>query len=180
MKPKVFDFDFKRLEQGNPGEHYKALRALCRECGIGQLKIDEYIQNYRFGKDLVKRLNETVKAKTKIYLIEGFNFASKDLFSLSDPYLIIKCGKDKVSERDNYQNDTMEPTFHKCYEFNVSFPGSPVVAIEAWDYDLLFGDDFIGQTKLDLDDRFFNKEWAGIAEKPIEYRELYHPTSAIS
>jgi len=94
--------------------------------------------------------------------------------------LIIKCGKDKVSERDNYQNDTMEPTFHKCYEFNVSFPGSPVVAIEAWDYDLLFGDDFIGQTKLDLDDRFFNKEWAGIAEKPIEYRELYHPTSAIS
>jgi hypothetical protein len=45
---------------------------------------------------------------------------------------------------------------------------------------LLFGDDFIGKTKLDLDDRFFNKEWKGIENKPIEYRDLYHPTSSIS
>lgn len=60
MKPKKFDFNFKDLELPNSGEHYKALKALCRECGIGKLKIDEYIQNYRFGKDLVKRLNETV------------------------------------------------------------------------------------------------------------------------
>lgn len=74
----------------------------------------------------------------------------------------------------------MTPTFHKCYEYTVSFPGSPVIQIEAWDYDLLFGDDFIGKTKLDLDDRFFNKEWKGIENKPIEYRDLYHPTSSIS
>jgi hypothetical protein len=47
-------------------------------------------------------MNETVKAKSKIYLIEGFNFAAKDLFSLSDPYLIVKCGKDKFDERKNY------------------------------------------------------------------------------
>jgi hypothetical protein len=72
-------------------------------------------------------LNETVKAKAKIYLIEGYNFASKDMFSLSDPYLIIKCGKEKNDERKNYQDDTMTPTFHKCYEYTVSFPGSPVI-----------------------------------------------------
>lgn len=47
-------------------------------------------------------MNENVKAKTKIYFIEGFNFAAKDLFSLSDPYLIVKCGKDKFNERKNY------------------------------------------------------------------------------
>lgn len=38
----------------------------------------------------------------------------------------------------------------------------------------------IGITKLDLDDRFFNKEWMAIDQKPVEYRDLYHPTSAIS
>ena len=45
---------------------------------------------------------------------------------------------------------------------------------------MLFGDDLIGTTKLDLDDRFFNKEWVAIDNKPIEYRDLFHPTSTIS
>ena len=56
----------------------------------------------------------------------------------------------------------------KVYDFNVGFPGSPVVVIEAYDYDAFFGDDLIGTSKLDLDDRFFNKEWCAIENKPIE------------
>jgi len=31
--------------------------------------------------------------------------------------------------------------------------------IEFFDYDDLFGDDLIGKTYIDLDDRFFNPEW---------------------
>jgi hypothetical protein len=73
--------------------------------------------------------------------------------------------------------DTNAPTFFKCYEFDVNFPGSPVVVIESYDYDDFFGDDLIGTSKLDLDDRFFNKEWCAIENKPIEYRDLFHPTS---
>ncbi len=33
---------------------------------------------------------------------EGFNFAKKDMFSDSDPYLVLKCGKAEFNERDNY------------------------------------------------------------------------------
>ena len=102
------------------------------------------------------------------------------MFSLADPYLILKCGKDKFDNRKEYQEDTAEPLFYKCYQFNVSFPGSPVLSIEAWDYDMFFGDDMIGVTKLDFDDRFYNKQWSGIENKPIEYRNLYHHTTAIS
>ena len=47
----------------------------------------------------------------------------------------------------------------KRLDFNVSFPGAPMLAIEAYDYDLLFGDDLIGMTSIDLDDRFFNPKW---------------------
>jgi hypothetical protein len=50
------------------------------------------------------------------------------------------------------------------------------VVIESYDYDDFFGDDLIGTSKLDLDDRFFNKEWCAIENKPIEYRDLFHPT----
>ena len=68
----------------------------------------------------------------------------------------------------------------KRLDFNVSFPGAPPLVIEAYDYDLLFGDDLIGKTSVDLDDRFFNPKWQAIDEKPIETRELYHSSSTLN
>jgi hypothetical protein len=48
------------------------------------------------------------------------------------------------------------------------------------DYDDIFGDDSIGITVVDLEDRFFSPEWQSIENKPIEYRNIYHPSSSIS
>lgn len=81
---------------------YKKLKALCQECGIGSLKVDEFIQNYKFEKELLRRLTETVKCISKLYVLEGYNFASRDMFSLADPYLILRCGKDVFDDRKEY------------------------------------------------------------------------------
>ena len=54
------------------------------------------------------------------------------------------------------------------------------MVIQSFDYDDLFGDDLIGETIVDLDDRFFSAEWQSIKEKPVEYRELKHPSSTVS
>ena len=101
-------------------------------------------------------LNTLTKCKVRLYVIEGFNFAKRDVFSESDPYILIKCGKTQFSERDNYQIDNANPTFFKSYDFMVDFPGAPVLEIIAYDYDDLFGDELIGETKIDLDDRYFS------------------------
>lgn len=69
---------------------------------------------------------------------------------------------------------------HKAYDFNIEVPGAPVLRIEALDYDDFFGDDLIGVTKIDLDDRYYNKEWSTIEHKPVEQRGLYHPDSTFS
>ena len=47
----------------------------------------------------------------------------------------------------------------KCFEFDAEFPGASPMKIQAYDYDDLFGDDMIGETIIDLDDRFFSPEW---------------------
>jgi hypothetical protein len=39
-----------------------------------------------------------------------------------------------------------------------------------FDYDEIFGDDLIGTTIIDLEDRYFTMEWQSLKEKPIEYR----------
>ena len=52
--------------------------------------------------------------------------------------------------------------------------------IDAYDFDDLFGDDLIGSTFIDLEDRYFLPEWRCIKNKPVEYRQLYHPISSVS
>jgi hypothetical protein len=42
---------------------------------------------------------------------------------------------------------------------------------------MLFGDDLIGETLIDLEDRYFSSDWNAMPMKPIEYRNLYHPCS---
>ena len=133
-----------------------------------------------FQSELENRLAEKVQCKVKLYMLSGFNFAKKDLFSESDPFLIIKCGSKEFNEEENYQLDCRDPNFYKSYEFNITFPGADVIYIHAYDYDSFFGNDLIGTTTLDLDDRFYNKDWTSIQYKPIEYRDLSHSSSKIS
>lgn len=66
------------------------------------------------------------------------------------------------------------------FEFEGTFPGCAPLQIKLMDYDDLFGDDSIGTTSIDLEDRYFSPEWQSIKQKPIEYRQLYHPSSSIS
>lgn len=87
--------------------------------------MDEFIANYKFASEMQQRLATIVPAKARIYMLEGFNFAQKDLFSPSDPFLILKCGTTENNERENYQLDTSDPVFYKSYDYNISFPGAP-------------------------------------------------------
>jgi hypothetical protein len=65
-------------------------------------------------------------------------------------------------------------------QWKVDFPGAPTLAIAAYDYDDLFGDDLIGKTDIDLDDRYFMPSWTALNEKPIEFRELRHHLTTLS
>jgi len=140
----------------------------------------QHISNLLFESQLATRLNSVSKCKVRLYLLEGFNFAQRDAFSPSDPYLFIQCGKTEFNEQKNYQLDTSSPKFYKCYDFITDFPGAPVVEISAYDYDDFFGDELIGKSMLELDDRYFSRQWCAIERKPIEYRDLFHSSSTIS
>ena len=113
---------------------------------MAPLKIEENIAEFYFQSELQKRLNEKVVTKVKLYMLSGYNFAKRDLFSESDPYLIVKCGNKVYNEQENYQLDARDPDFYKAYEFSVTFPGAPILYIEAYDYDDFFGDDLIGKS----------------------------------
>ena len=112
----------------------------------------------------------STNAVVNLYVLGAFDLASRDIGSASDPYFTVKCGKFEWNNRDRYKLDCASPQWNEFISFAVNLPGSKPVEIEAYDYDDLFGDDLIGTTVLDLDDRWFNPDWVQLEEKPIEHR----------
>ena len=100
--------------------------------------------------------------------------AKRDLFSESDPYIVVNCGRVEFNDRQNYCLNTTNPEIYKCFEFMETFPGAHDIKIDVYDYNEFFGDEIIGKTSIDLDDRYFSNSWQSIDNKPIEYRDLYH------
>jgi len=58
-------------------------------------------------------------------------------------------------------------------------PGPSQLEIEVWDYDGI-GDDLVGKTTIDIEDRWFSKDWRRLPLKPLEERTLHNPRSAAS
>jgi len=115
-------------------------------------------------------LLKSEKCIVRVYMIEGFDLASRDIGGFSDPYLKLRLGRKSFDERKNYVLDEPNPTFCKKFDFESVFPGCPMLFIDVMDHDFLFGDDLIGKTSIDLEDRYFLPEWRALKNVPVEYR----------
>ena len=116
------------------------------------------------SEDILKRmLLNKASCIVRAYCISAYNLASRDVGGQSDPYLILKMGNKTISDRKNYQMDEPNPKFSKHFDFETTFPGCPMLEISAMDHDMCFGDDLIGTTIIDLEDRYFLPEWNAIS-----------------
>ena len=66
-----------------------------------------------------------------------------------------------ISTRERYHKHTLNPDFYEKFEIPITIPGDARVTIEVWDWDGL-GDDFMGSTVIDIEDRWFCKEWRAL------------------
>lgn len=144
--------------------------AMLHKMGCSHLKIVRFLVQTKYENMMSGLMQSETKCLARVYILEGFDFAQRDIGSASDPYVVVQCGKKKYNERENYQVDEPNPKIYKHFDFEVTFPGATPIAIHAYDYDDLFGDDIIGSTYIDLDDRFFSPEWNSVRNKPVEYR----------
>ncbi|KAF0699652.1 Aste57867_9797 [Aphanomyces stellatus] len=122
--------------------------------------------------------------EVRVYILRATNLQPKNSNGLSDPYLRLSLGKTKINDRANYKKKTLCPEFYKCFVFDTTIPGPSQLAIQVWDYDRIGTDDFIGETIIDLEDRWYHKAWQDIGFKhpkldgsgclkPIEHRHLW-------
>jgi len=107
----------------------------------------------------------------RLYILRGLKLSPKDSNNQSDPYLIIKLGGERISTRDRYIKNTLDPDFYERFEIPCTIPGDSSLEIVCWDWDGI-GDDLIGSTTIDIEDRWFSKEWRKLSLKPLERRTL--------
>ena len=130
--------------------------------------------------NIARRLLSPIRVLVRVYILDAFSLAQRDIGSQSDPYVRIKLGS-KVwhNEKENYQLDNPDPKIFKMFELETTLPGVSDLKIQFWDYDDVFSDDKIGQTVIDLEDRFFSQKWQSLKEKPIETRPLFIKTTKV-
>lgn len=148
--------------------------------GIRHLRVTKILADIQSDVILQKLLLRQSMCVVRVYMISAYDLASRDIGGFSDPYVKISCGEEVFSERDNYILDEPNPYFGKHYDFPVVFPGCPPIRVDIMDYDDLFGDDLIGTSWIDMEDRYFLAEWRALADKPVEARQIYHPSSGVS
>ena len=111
--------------------------------------------------------------------MEGKSFTPKD-GSTSDPYIELKLGGKTITDKESLRPKTVNPKFYRSYDLPITLPGASTLKISCWDDDGFDFPDLIGETKIDLEDRYYNKEWKKkyVDMRPIEERTLFVTSSS--
>ncbi|XP_046585626.1 otoferlin-like isoform X5 [Haliotis rubra] len=111
--------------------------------------------------------NDPIKVLVRVYIVKANDLHPADINGKADPYLIIKLGKTTINDKENYISKQLNPVFGKCVEIEATFPMESLLSVQVFDWDLVGMDDLIGESKIDLENRFYSRHRAtcGLAQK---------------
>ncbi|XP_029967575.1 fer-1-like protein 6 isoform X2 [Salarias fasciatus] len=112
--------------------------------------------------------NSPTQVLIRVYIVSASNLHPADPDGKADPYIVLRLGKNEVKDRDNYIAKQLNPVFGRSFEFQATFPKESLLTVLIYDFDLVGGDDLIGETRIDLENRFYSRHRATCG-LPTEY-----------
>uniref|UniRef100_UPI003AADEC2C fer-1-like protein 6 n=1 Tax=Centroberyx gerrardi TaxID=166262 RepID=UPI003AADEC2C len=112
--------------------------------------------------------NGPMKVLIRVYIVSASNLHPADSDGKSDPYIVLRLGKKEIKDRDNYIPKQLNPVFGRSFEIQAMFPQESLLSVLIYDYDTVGGDDLIGETRIDLENRFYSRHRATCG-LPAEY-----------
>ncbi|KAM4524313.1 myoferlin-like isoform 1-T1 [Odontesthes bonariensis] len=93
----------------------------------------------------------------RIYVVRAVDLQPKDNNGRCDPYIKISLGRNTIEDRDNYLPNTTGPVFGRMFEMTGFLPQDKDLKIAVYDFDLLTRDEKVGETVIDLENRFLSR-----------------------
>ncbi|XP_061741613.1 otoferlin isoform X14 [Nerophis ophidion] len=101
--------------------------------------------------------NDPINVLVRVYVVRATDLHPADINGKADPYIVIKLGKTEVKDKENYISKQLNPVFGKSFDIEATFPMKSMLTVSVYDWDLVGTDDLIGETKIDLENRFYSK-----------------------
>ena len=84
--------------------------------------------------------------------------------------MVLELGKKKISDKDNYIPNDINPYFGAYFEMRAKIPLVKDLKIRVMDYDLMTSNDLIGETTIDLENRFLSQARATCGLPEVYYK----------
>ncbi|NWT07324.1 OTOF protein, partial [Mionectes macconnelli] len=104
--------------------------------------------------------NDPVSVLVRVYVVRATDLHPADINGKADPYVAIRLGKTDIRDKENYISKQLNPVFGKSFDIEATFPMESMLTVAVYDWDLVGTDDLIGETKIDLENRFYSKHRA--------------------
>lgn len=154
---------------------------------------DDEDEDENAAADALSHLTVPNEVMCRVYILRALDLIpqNNDGDASCDPYYkIMLNGESVINTRAERVPNTSFPDFYEVHQLPVKLPGDSQIGIAVYDWNgggiggglmSMVGsdsrDDLIGQTFIDLEDRWFSSMFHCLSDKPIEKRALYHPSS---
>ncbi|XP_017292966.1 dysferlin isoform X5 [Kryptolebias marmoratus] len=104
--------------------------------------------------------NGTEECLVRVYVVQAQGLQPKDANGKCDAYVKIALGRKTLNDHENYVPCTLDPVFGRMFELTCCLPLEKDLRVMLYDHDVLTKDEKIGETVIDLENRFLSRHGA--------------------